>query len=140
MYIVTSPGLITACDRRSKIVSFAPYVVEFGKRILAGSEHSVRLLSEDLPEEKGPHGSLRPETMAAMHRALAPGERLDGMMRDTLRSSAGFLDGSVGGDGEGRTVGLFQWVKQFMTIAGTDAVYGAERNPFRDPEVGDSFW
>ena len=139
MYIVTSPSLIAACDRRSKIVSFAPYVVEFGKRILAGSAHSVSLLSEDLLEEKGPHGSLRPETMAAMHRALVPGERLDRMMRETLRSSKGFLDVSLR-EGETGSVPLFQWVKQFMTIAGTDAVYGAEKNPFRDPEVGKSFW
>ncbi len=138
MYIVTSPSLIAACDRRSKIVSFAPYVVEFGKRILAGSKHSVGLLSEDLLEEKGPHGSLRPETMAAMHRALVPGERLDRMMRETLRSSKEFLDASL--EGQTDSVPLFHWVKQFMTIAGTDAVYGAEKNPFRDPEVGQSFW
>ena len=135
MYIVTSPNLIVACHRRSKIVSFAPYVVEFGKRILAGSAHSVGLLSEDLLEEKDPHGSLRPETMASMHRALVPGERLDRMMRETLRSSKGFLDASVS-EGQTASVPLFQWVKQFMTIAGTDAVYGAEKNPFR-PRVGE---
>ncbi|KAK4157557.1 cytochrome P450 [Chaetomidium leptoderma] len=145
MYIVTSPGLIAACDRRSKIVSFAPYVVEFGKRILAGSEHSVALLSEDLLEENGPHGSLRPETMAAMHRSLVPGEHLDGMMRETLKSSTAFLESATGGGGGGREdlssgVPLFQWVRRFMTMAGTDAVYGAEKNPFRDDEVRDSFW
>jgi hypothetical protein len=143
MYIVTSPSLIAACDRRSKVVSFAPYVVEFGKRILAGSAHSVRLLSADLLEEKGPHGSLRPETMAAMHRSQAPGENLDEMMRVTLRSSTGFIDSVTERGGGGADVGgvpLFGWVRQFMTVAGTDAVYGEERNPFRDPEVVGSFW
>ncbi|KAL2016806.1 hypothetical protein VTK56DRAFT_2975 [Thermocarpiscus australiensis] len=142
MYIVTSPGLIAACDKRAKIVSFAPYVVEFGRRILAGSEESLRLLSEDLLEENGPHASLRPETMAAMHRALLPGEHLDYTMRATLRSSLGFLESAVGGvtGDEGCGVPLFQWVRRFMTIAGTDAIYGEEKNPFRDPEVMDSFW
>lgn len=141
MYIVTSPALIAACDRRSKVVSFAPYVVEFGKRILCGSERSVRLLEEDLLEDRGPHASLRPETMAAMHRALVPGQHLDGMMRDTLRSSARFLEEAVGGERGGEAgVPLFQWVRRFMTIAGTDAVYGSEKNPFKDPEVMDSFW
>ncbi|KAK4142933.1 cytochrome P450 [Dichotomopilus funicola] len=143
MYIVTSPSLIAACDRRGKVVSFAPYVVEFGKRILAGSAHSVGLLSEDLLEEKGPHGSLRTETMAAMHRSQVPGPYLDEMMRVTLVSSVGFVDETLlggGGAGEGVEVGLFAWVKRFMTVAGTDAVYGAERNPFHDPEVADSFW
>lgn len=121
-----------------QVCVFAPYVVEFGKRILAGSAHSVGLLSEDLLEGKGPHGSLRPETMAAMHPGLVPGERLD-RMRETLRSSTGFLDVSLSEVQTG-SVPLFQWVKQFMTIAGTDAVYGAEKNPFRDLEVGKSFW
>ncbi|KAK4038603.1 cytochrome P450 [Parachaetomium inaequale] len=141
MYIVTSPALIAACDRRSKVVSFAPYVVEFGKRILAGSAHSVRLLSEDLLEEKGPHASLRSETMAAMHRSQAPGEHLDEMMRVTLRSSTGFIDSVTDGPAAGdASVPLFEWVRQFMTVAGTDAVYGEEKNPFRDPEVMVSFW
>ncbi|KAL2176533.1 cytochrome P450 [Thermothelomyces heterothallicus CBS 202.75] len=156
MYIVTSPGLIAACDRRSKVVSFAPYVVEFGKRILAGSEHSVRLLSEDLLEEKeeakgsGADGSssssssssLRPETMAAMHRSQAPGEHLDALVRVALRSAATHID-SITGDAAaqgGAGVPLFGWVRQFMTRAGTDAVYGEEKNPFRDPEVAESFW
>ncbi|KAK3291996.1 cytochrome P450 [Chaetomium fimeti] len=141
MYIVTSPTLIASCDRRAKPISFAPYVVEFGRRILAGSPHAVALLSEDLLEERtnrGGGGNLRTQTMAAMHRAQVPGGELDGMVRVVLRCVGGVVDGVVAGDGGvGFEGGLFEWVRGFVTVAGTDAVYGAETNPFRERGAAD---
>ncbi|KAK8080328.1 cytochrome P450 [Apiospora hydei] len=138
MYIVTSPSLVTACDRRAKTVSFAPYVVASAKRILAAGEKSVCLLSEDLLEDKGPV-TLRPETMKVMQQFLRPGESLDHMMKTMLKSSVGFLDTHLARGAE-VTVPLFSWVRRFVGITSTNVAYGSEQNPMKDPSVSDDFW
>lgn len=138
MYVVTSSNLITACDRRAKIVSFAPYVVEFGRRILMSSQHGIHLLSEDLHEEKGPI-SLRPETMKAMHQSLLPSDRLQEITQAVLSNMLGYLDSASNVDDQ-KGVPLFQWIRQFVSTASTNAVYGPEKNPMRDPEIMNGFW
>ncbi|KAK7974519.1 hypothetical protein PG989_016367 [Apiospora arundinis] len=138
MYIVTSPGLVTACDRRAKTVSFAPYVVAFANRILDAGENSLRLLSEDLLEDKGPV-TLRPETMKAMHQFLRPGESLDHMMPMVVKSSVGLLDKEITGEAN-VTVPLFAWVRKLVSVTSTDVFYGSEKNPMRTPGTLDNFW
>ena len=138
MYIVTSPDLITACDRRARVVSFAPYVVDFGKRILLASQHGIDLLSEDLLEENGPV-SLRPETMKAMHHSLMPGETLEEITQAVLKNVSRFLDSELSIDNE-KGVLLFQWVREFVSIASTNVIYGREKNPLQNPEVMKGFW
>lgn len=139
MYVVTSADLITACDRRGKIVSFAPYVVEFGRRILMPSQHGVRLLFEDLQEENGPV-SLRPETMKAMHQSLLPTDRLEERTQAVLSNIWSCLDSAYNNIDDQNGVPLFQWTRQSFVIASTNAVYGPERNPMRDPEVMNGLW
>ncbi|KAH8883488.1 cytochrome P450 [Thozetella sp. PMI_491] len=138
MYIVASPNLVSACDRRSKIVSFAPYVVDFAKRVLVASQPSIDLLSEDLLEENGPV-TLRPSTMKAMHQSLMPGESLDETTAAVLKHMLAFLD-SAGELNDPKGVPLFQFVRQLVTIGSTNAIYGPEKNPFRDLEVLEGFW
>ena len=36
-------------------------------------------------------------------------------------------------------VGLWEWIRHTLTMASTNAAYGAG-NPFKDPEVEDGFW
>lgn len=138
MYIVTSPILVAACDRRSKIVSFAPYVVDFARRILVASQHGIGLLSEDLPEDRGTE-TLRPETMKTMHQSLKPGEVLDDTSRAFLKNVLSFLDSAID-VGNQRSVPLFQWIQRFVSIASTNVIYGPEKNPMQDPQVLDGFW
>ncbi|KAK9425267.1 putative Cytochrome P450 [Seiridium unicorne] len=109
MYIVASPDLVAACDRRAKIVSFAPYVVAFAKRILAASQDSIALLSEDLLEDKRSL-TLRPETMKVMHRALMPGEGLDEILQTVIEEISSFCDTEIG-NGNQTDVPLFQWIR-----------------------------
>ncbi|KAF2177968.1 cytochrome P450 [Zopfia rhizophila CBS 207.26] len=138
MYIVISPDLVTACDRRAKIVSFAPYVVAFAKRILAAGQDSIRLLSEDLLEDKGTT-TLRPETMKIMHQVMIPGDCLDELMQTVLNDVSRSLD-TVITNGNQAVVPMFQWIRSFVGIASTNAIYGSERNPMKDPAVMDGFW
>lgn len=137
MYIVTSPGLATACDKRAKTISFAPYVVEFGKRILLSSQHGVDLLSEDLLEDKGPV-SLRPATMQAMHKSLQ-GTHLDATVQRVLQQLTKYFDSGVK-LGDGQEIPLFQWIRHFTSTASTNAIWGPDINPMKDPQVSKGFW
>lgn len=132
---------MSAIDRHAKSISFAPYVVQFAKRILIPSQKSLEALAEDLEEKNGAHG-VRPETLKAMHDALAPGEHLENTTRAMLSSVSRRLDDVVNAEGgtEARSVSLFAWVRELVTRASTDAIYGAGGNPFRDPAVEKAFW
>ncbi|KAL7628401.1 hypothetical protein AAE478_002603 [Parahypoxylon ruwenzoriense] len=137
MYVVTSPSLVAACDRRARTVSFSPYVVAFAERIMAAGRDTVDLLSQDLFGDGGP-ASLRAETTKAMHDSL---KRAD--LDDTTRASLGvvlsFLD-SADGVGDLRAgVPLFHWIRRFLSAAGTQALYGPE-SPMRNLEIVDDFW
>lgn len=135
---MNSPSLVAAVDRHSEAVSFAPYVVQFAKRILLPSPQGLDALAANLHEEDGAWG-CRPETLKAMHLALAPGENLDRTTQDMLDSVSRLLD-SVGTMANNEGFGLFSWVKKLVTRASTDAIYGASKNPFRDPAVEAGFW
>ncbi|KAK8066882.1 hypothetical protein PG997_013629 [Apiospora hydei] len=136
MYVVTSPSLVAVCDRRSRAVSFVPYVLEFAKRILLTSPHGMEMLSEDIHEES--RSGLRPETLKVIHKSLMPGDSLEAMAKDTVEQVSAFLESPVGlGDEKG--VPLFLWVREFFSIASTNVMYGPE-NPLLDPELMDGFW
>ena len=58
IYVVTSPSLVAAVDRHSKTISFAPYVVEFAKRMLLPSAEGLEALQANLSEEDGKRCTL----------------------------------------------------------------------------------
>jgi hypothetical protein len=119
-------------------VSFAPYVVDFARRILVASQRSLSLLSEDLLEKDG-LTNLRSETMKAMCQSLEIGERLDQPMKAVLQDVSNFLESTAITD-DPKGLSLFQWMRQLISIVSTDVFYGREKNPMRDPEVMNGFW
>ncbi|KAI0121938.1 cytochrome P450 [Daldinia grandis] len=138
MYIVTSPSLVAACDRRAKVVSFEPYVVEFAKRILAASQLSIDLLSEDMLGKKGA-STLRAGTMKAMHDTLMPSESLTEITQAMLKDISSSLDSKFKSSNH-KEILLFDWIRRLVTAASTNAIYGPEKNPMKDPEVYDGLW
>ena len=138
IYIVNSPRLVAAVDRHAKSVSFAPYVVEFAKRILVPSANGLEALKANLDEESSAWG-CRPETLHAMHTALTPGEDLDCTTQVMLDSVSSLLD-SVYTITNNEDFHLFLWARKLVTRASTDAIYGASKNPFQDPAVEAGFW
>ncbi|KAI0513191.1 cytochrome P450 [Xylaria bambusicola] len=138
VYIVNSPRLIAAIDRRAKTISFAPYVVQFAKRILAPSQQAISALEEDLLEKQGPVG-LRPETLKVMHDSLAPGGPLEDTTQVMLEGVMGVLN-SMRSSGKCGEIELFDWTRRLVTKASTDAIYGAKFNPFKDEGVYNGLW
>ena len=70
----------------------------------------------------------------AIHTPLAPGSELDAMNRVMAQKVASSIDRL-----EEKVVGLFDFIKQEITLASTDSVYGP-KNPFKDPEIAKTFW
>ncbi|KAI1320988.1 cytochrome P450 [Xylariaceae sp. FL0255] len=142
VYVVTSPDLIALVDRRAKYISFAPYAIQFAKRILIPSRPGLtNLETEMFSSEHDRNPGLLPETLKAMHDAMSPGEHL---LADTRRMVSTVTDllpralerGGTSQDG----VGLFGSFRHIVTEASTSAIYGAEMNPFNDPAVYKGFW
>jgi hypothetical protein len=73
----------------------------------------------------------------AIHHAVTPGANLDALNRHSVQKVSGFLDTLA--LKTPKTMKLFEWVRQDIAWATTEAVYGP-RNPYRDPEILDAFW
>ncbi|KAM7189585.1 cytochrome P450 [Rhypophila sp. PSN 637] len=140
LYVVTSPRLVAACDRRAKTVSFVPYVIEFARRIMAWTPAGLDLVAKDVLEENSTP-ILRTGTMRAIHQLLQPGPSLD-KTAATIVSSVleSLLRNEQLDDSNTDGVPLFRWLRNSLSVATTNGIYGSEHNPFQDPEVLDGFW
>jgi len=135
IYVVNSPKIVAGVDRNSKNISFAPYVVQFAKRILTPSAEGLHTLSEKLDDDNAP--CCRNETLKVMHASLAPGKDLDETVLAVFQSTVKLLSSdAVPND----TLELFSWTRKLVTRASTDAIYGNKENPFQDPQVEAGFW
>lgn len=74
-----------------------------------------------------------------MHEALAPGDALRAATRVMLKSIVDLFDLNQAPDLD-NVIGLFTWTRNIVTRASTDAIFGAEKNPFQDAAVCDGFW
>lgn len=75
------------------------------------------------------------------YKVLSPGVALDDMNRTMIGTLAGEIGKSFKekGDDAVLKVGLYQWMRDIVTIATTDGVYG-DKNPYRDPTVAKDYW
>ena len=134
---MNSPELVSGVDRSAQDFSFAPYVIQFAARALHPTEDAIRKLSENLDGGNSDPG-LRIQTQRVMRESMAAGSSaLDIMNRDFLRQLSNLMDVEVS-DSNG-PVGLFHWVRNMITTASTNAVYGLA-NPFLRKEVADGLW
>lgn len=134
---MNSAELVSGVDRNAQDFSFAPYLVQFAARALHPTEDATRKLSENLDGGNSDPG-LRIQTQRAMRESMAAGtSALDTMNREVLRQLSNLMDVEVSViDGP---VGLFHWVRNTITTASTNAVYGLA-NPFLRKEVADGLW
>ena len=128
---------MSGVDRNAQDFSFAPYLVQFAKRALHPSEDATRKLSENL------HGGdvdpgLRIQTQRAMRESMAAGSTtLEIMNRELLGQLSNLMDVEVPDAKE--PVELFHWVRNLITTASTNVVYGPG-NPFLRKEVAEGLW
>ena len=130
--------MVAAVDRHSSTLSLAPFALDFLKRITLLSEQGIDILEKNFHVEKGAQ-SFHTDTMRALSTALAPGKALEHTTSEMLSGALQFLD-FVNVSSRSKELDLFSWTRSILTRASTDALYGAEGNPFHDPALGDTLW
>ena len=134
VYVVTSPGLITAVNRTSKALAFNPFIAQLGKRITGHGEATSKIVQHNLNGENGPGYVI--EVHDGLVAALAPGKDLDNMTGEMLHEASRFLEDLETKD----EVDLFAWMTHTVTMCSTRAIYGPD-NPFnRSLGYVELFW
>ena len=138
LYIISCPKLVAAVDRHSSTLSLAPFALSFIKQITLLSDQGIDILEKNFHVEKGAQ-NFHTDIMRAMSTALAPGKALEHTTSEMLSSALHFLD-FLNASSEFKELDLFSWTKSLLTRASTEAIYGAEGNPFHDPALGAALW
>ncbi|KAK0610847.1 cytochrome P450 [Immersiella caudata] len=112
---------------RHKNLTFDLLSLEFGQRVFGLSDRAMeKLWGPDHDIET----SVAPVTMHRIKSAMQ-GENLLRMNVKALEFIAGGLNEIAPGEGEGKRVGrLFGWLRDFMTMATAEGIFGGE-NPMR---------
>jgi len=98
----------------------------------------MTIVSDNLNGENG-HWGLVLQTHDDTIAAMAPGESLDHMNRTMLQQATEHLQ-ALEQDPNGTVINLYAWIKHFLTVCSTRAVYGPT-NPFTlEPELEELFW
>jgi hypothetical protein len=138
MYVVTSTELIQSIQKQHQILAFPPIEAKFVGQITGVSAHAHKIAMTNTTGEEGEWG-LSVDCYAAMRAALTAGPGLDEMNRVMIQNIAGSLDVLIPPGAQQVTIKLSRWLRDIITLATTNAVYGPE-NPFKDKEIQDSFW
>lgn len=129
-YVAYSPELLQASQRQKTLTFDA--ILDFSVSNMSGikNKKTIRLL--ETKETGG--GGLSNKVLHAMAPALS-GQGLDRMNLRMIKLLSPFMD-QLGRKPE---TDLYQWCRDAITAASTDAVYGP-LNPYKDKEVVDAWW
>ena len=127
--------MVAAVDHHSSTLSLAPFALDFIKRITLLSKQGIEILEKSFEAEKGAQ-SIHTDTMRALSTAMAPGKALEHTTSEMFSGALRFLNASS----QSKEIDLFSWTRSLLTQASTDALYGAEGNPFNDPALEGALW
>jgi hypothetical protein len=134
MYVINSTSLIPLVQRQPKVLAFPPIEAKFAMNLCGTDKTANDILLTNVNGDEGFWGYSMTH-YKAIHPPLSPGRGLDAMnrtMADKVLASLGRIQTS-------KPVKLWDFVRQEITLATTDSVYGPQ-NPFQDPAVVVAFW
>ncbi|KAM0261216.1 hypothetical protein ACHAPA_009850 [Fusarium lateritium] len=128
LYVIFDPA-ITQSVYKKKTLSFEPYAAEFAQReLLLTNETSDKLKTT----------SLVPDFFSVIHPAMT-GEHLHRMNANALNCIADDIN-SIGNSSNLEHPNLWLWLRDSITMATSEALYGPE-NPLRkDPSLLTDLW
>jgi len=145
VYVICEPSLIQAAYRNTKAFDFGSFVVESAERLFEISEQGMKIMRGETAPGYDPNGpflngnngdSFLNEDHRRMVATLSPGPALLELRTAVLDRVAG----SVNGIGDGEKFGMYRWMRDILTIASAEAIYGPE-NPFsNDPALVNALW
>ena len=137
LYVVTGPELVNAVSRNSKTLTFNPFISEVGVRLTGVDDACRAIIDDNLDGKRGSWGyvvEVHDRTVAA----LGSGPGLNQTTQAMLEQSSVYLENTRSDLVKG-PVYLYAWIRQFVTLCSTNAVYG-EDNPLRlIPDLKDAF-
>lgn len=134
MYVVNDKALISAIERDTRTLSFAPIEAQAAAAVLGTSKVTNNIMAHDPGSDQNHFAVFR----KAVRPVLAPGPHLNTMFQRSFRTMSLSLDPQLTSAERTTNVNLLAWIRHEITLAGTDAEYG-EANPFRDPSIEESW-
>ena len=115
------------------MINFIPFMFGFGKE-------DMKIVALNHDGGQGDWGFL-PENHIKAYSALAPGLDMDIMIRSALSMARNlFNDLEKQTENNSMEIDLYTWIREFMTLVNTEALFGPE-NPFKhEPGLVNSFW
>ncbi|KAK7987042.1 25-hydroxycholesterol 7-alpha-hydroxylase [Apiospora saccharicola] len=133
VYVVNDRSLISAIERSTRTLSFAPIEAQAAAAVLGTSKVTNEIMAHDPGSDQNHFAVFR----KAVRPVLAPGPHLNAMFQRSFQTMSLSLDAQLT-SAEPTKVDLLAWIRHEITLAGTDAEYG-EANPFRDPSIEESW-
>ncbi|KAF4999383.1 hypothetical protein FGRMN_2524 [Fusarium graminum] len=128
LYVIFDPVIIQSSYRK-KALSFEPYAAEFAQRMLLLTNETTRKLKET---------TLVQDFFAAIHPSMT-GDYLHRMNANALNYIAKELN-NIGDPEDLDLPNTWYWLRDTITMATTEALYGPE-NPLReDPSLLNDIW
>ncbi|RGP74625.1 prostacyclin synthase [Fusarium sporotrichioides] len=128
LYVIFDPTIVQSAYRK-KTLSFEPFAAEFAQR---------ELLLSDRVQDKLKNTNLVPDFFAAIHPAMT-GDHLHRMNANALNYISKDIN-NIGGQGNLEQANLWLWLRDLVTMATAEALYGS-KNPLRqDHGLLDDVW
>ncbi|KAL6916366.1 hypothetical protein FSHL1_007814 [Fusarium sambucinum] len=128
LYVIFDPAIIQSAYRK-KTLSFEPFAAEFAQR---------ELLLSDRVQDKLKNTNLVPEFFAAIHPAMT-GDHIHRMNANALNYISNDIN-KISGYGKLEHANLWLWLRDLVTMATAEALYGS-KNPLRhDNSLLDDVW
>lgn len=146
IYVICDPSLIQAAYRNTKAFDFGQFVVESSQRAFDIGDQGMKIIRGETAPGYDPNGkylngndgdSFLNENHRVMVESLSPGTGLSELNKGVLEKVAGFLNVI---DGDGETFGLYRWIRDVLTLATADALYGSKSPLNSDSSLIDALW
>lgn len=128
LYVIFDPAIVQSAYRK-KTLSFEPFAAEFAQR---------ELLLSDRVQDKLKNTNLVPDFFAAIHPAMT-GDHLHRMNANALNYISKDIN-KISGQGSLEHANLWLWLRDLVTMATSEALYGS-KNPLRqDRSLLEDVW
>ncbi|KAF2684607.1 cytochrome P450 [Lentithecium fluviatile CBS 122367] len=135
LYIINSTELIPIAQKQVRILDFAPMEAQCAINVMGAGPDGKKILIRDRDGVKDYSYAIL--FSKAIHPAVTPGPSLDAMNRLAVQKVSQAL-GKLSSQAS-KPLGLFEWVREDITLATTDSVYGP-KNPFREAKTREAYW
>lgn len=139
MYMVSSPEWATAIHKAHKTLSFHTLVARAMKMAFGMDDSTMKIINENLNDEKGDRSGILWETHDMMFKTLAPGKVLDDLNKSFLDELAPHLN-ALARDGKVERIELYGWLRHRFSLASAAAIYGPKNPMALDPRLVSDFF